>query len=101
MPEPSLSLVSIKELIEQVHILLKRDLEKESIEFSFKIIPANLQVTADEKLLEQVLINLVKNAMQALVVQDNKSISIVAFEVNGSPCIQVKDNGQDCRSRNG
>jgi nitrogen fixation/metabolism regulation signal transduction histidine kinase len=93
VPEPSLSLVSIKELIEQVHILLKRDLEKESIEFSFKIIPANLQVTADEKLLEQVLINLVKNAMQALVVQDNKSISIVAFEVNGSPCIQVKDNG--------
>jgi len=93
VPEPSLSLVSIKELIEQVHILLKRDLEKESIGFSFKIIPGSLKVTADEKLIEQVLINLVKNSMQSFLAQENKSIKIAAFDVNGSPCIQVQDNG--------
>lgn len=93
VPETRLTSVSIKELIEQVHILLKRDLEKEAIAFSFKILPGSLKVTADEKLLEQVMINLVKNAMESLLTQDNKSISIAAFEVNGSPRIQVKDNG--------
>ena len=50
-------------------------------------------LTADEKLLEQVLINLVKNAIQALEYQDNKSIEILAFEINGAPCIQMKDTG--------
>ena len=93
VPETNFASVSIKELIEQVHILLKRDMEKQSIVFSFKVQPASLKVTADERLLEQVLINLVKNAMQSFSSQDKKSIKIAAFEVNGSACIQVEDNG--------
>ena len=93
VPEPNFSSIRIKELIEQVHILMKRDLEKQAINFTFKVLPGSLMVTADEKLLEQVLINLMKNAMQAIAGQDIKSITIVAFEINGSPCIQVKDVG--------
>lgn len=93
VPEPKFSTFGIKELIEQVHILMKRDLEKFAIDFSFSVLPESLMLTADEKLLEQVLINLVKNAIQALEYQDNKSIEILAFEINGAPCIQVKDTG--------
>ncbi len=93
IPEPKFSVIRIKELVEQVHILMKRDLEKESIDFSFNVLPDSLVITGDEKLLEQVLINLMKNAMQALTDQENKSLEITAFEVGTSPCIQVKDNG--------
>ena len=93
VPEPKFSTFGIKELIEQVHILMKRDLEKFAIDFSFSVLPESLMLTADENRLEQVLINLVKNAIQALEYQDNKSIEILAFEINGAPCIQMKDTG--------
>ncbi len=51
IPEPKFSVIRIKELVEQVHILMKRDLEKESIDFSFNVLPDSLVITGDEKLL--------------------------------------------------
>jgi len=56
--------------------------------------PADLLLTIDEKMFTQVLINLVKNAIEALKGRPNKSIRITIKETdNGRVLIQVEDNG--------
>ena len=93
IPEPKLSTFSIKELFEQVHIFEKKDLESRKIAFQFHVYPESLMLTADEKLIEQVLINLVKNAMDALDGSQSPEINLKSFESEGNVIIKVQDNG--------
>jgi signal transduction histidine kinase len=56
--------------------------------------PGDTTFQGDPALLEQVLINLVKNAMDAVEKRDNPQISIqVLKQTNGKMNIQVVDNG--------
>lgn len=52
-------------------------------------------MTADELLLEQVIINLLKNSIQAIAGKKDGKIELTARKNNrGKVVIQVKDNGQ-------
>jgi nitrogen fixation/metabolism regulation signal transduction histidine kinase len=93
IPEPKLSTFPIKELFEQVHILLKKDLESKQVGFEFKIYPESLNLTADEKLMEQVLINLVRNAIDAVAESENPTVIMKAFESDDEVLLKVMDNG--------
>ena len=55
--------------------------------------PEELIVQADKTLIEQVLINLLKNAIQAFETQPNKIIILAAYLNEGHVIISVKDNG--------
>ena len=56
-----------------------------------------MMLTADEKLLEQVLINLVKNSIEAIK-KSGGEITIRAFNgPSGNMIIQVSDNGEGIR----
>ncbi len=56
--------------------------------------PPELEVSADEELIEQVLINLVKNSIHALENQNDPVITMDAhMNKRGRPTIQVTDNG--------
>jgi len=100
IPEPKLSAFSIKGVFEQVHILLKRELESRGISFEFGVYPDALTLTADEKLLEQVLINLMRNAMEAVNGIDDPKIFLKAFESESDLLIKVIDNGEGISSEN-
>ena len=55
----------------------------------------NVEVTADPELIEQVLINLVLNAIQAAVKQPHPEISLSAhMDGRGRVVLHVSDNGQ-------
>ena len=57
--------------------------------------PDTIEVHIDEQMIEQVLINLVKNSVQALEGIKNGKILIRGFyNKRGRPSIQVTDNGQ-------
>ncbi|MGK7389530.1 MAG: sensor histidine kinase, partial [Candidatus Cyclobacteriaceae bacterium M2_1C_046] len=56
--------------------------------------PESLEVTADPHLIEQTLINLIKNAFRALENTDDAVISLKGFiDSDGKVVIQVQDNG--------
>jgi len=55
--------------------------------------PDNLIITADRKLIEQVLINLVRNAMEALREQEDGQIRLLAEQHKNAVRILVSDNG--------
>lgn len=67
--------------------------------FSWSIEPYNLELTADQKLLEQVIINLVVNSIQATEKMASPEISIHAgIDDRGRAFIEVSDNGPGINS---
>jgi len=94
IPEPNFSVVSMKELIQHVHTLMKKETQKKGISLSTTIEPDTIEVQIDEQMIEQVLINLIKNSMQALGGSNDGKIMIRGFyNKRGRPTIQVTDNG--------
>lgn len=92
--KPKLAEVSVKELLEELAILHKKELADHAIAISVQVEPTNLFILADKTMIEQVLINLLKNAIQAFDEQPNKRIELNAYSnEKGSAVISVKDNG--------
>ena len=65
-PLPSLSHVGLYILMERMTLLLLPELEQAGISLQTRCIPDNLSIHADPQQIEQVLINLVKNAREAM-----------------------------------
>jgi two-component system, NtrC family, nitrogen regulation sensor histidine kinase NtrY len=92
--KPKLAEVPVKELLEDLALLHKKELADQSINISIEVNPQNLFILADKTMIEQVLINLIKNAIQAFDEQIDKRIELSAFSnEKGRAVISVKDNG--------
>lgn len=93
VPKIKIGSFMLKNLVNHIDILFAKELKARKIHMSLNISPANLSLQADEKLFEQVLINLVKNSLEAIRHQDGK-IVINAYRNTQNSCIvQVIDNG--------
>jgi two-component system nitrogen regulation sensor histidine kinase NtrY len=95
IPEPNFEVVSLKDLVSNVHRLMKKEVQKKHIILTASCEPEIIEVQIDEQMIEQVLINLVKNSVQALDGNEEGRIRICCFyNKRGRPSIQVIDNGQ-------
>jgi len=95
IPKPNFKHIPVFDLFQNVEQLFAVQLKENDIRFSCKIVPESLHLTADPDLLEQVLINLVLNAIQALKGSENPEIKIVArFNRNNRVIIEIADNGK-------
>jgi nitrogen fixation/metabolism regulation signal transduction histidine kinase len=94
IPKPNFRYFKVSEIFERAEILLKPKLEQLSIKFSSKVLPSDLMITADPDLIDQVTINLLLNAMDAVKDNPNPQISMIASQnLNGRIIIDVADNG--------
>lgn len=94
IPKPNLAPVRVMELLEDMATLQKKELTDHGIQIKLSVEPHNLEIIADKTLIEQVLINLVKNAMQSFSEQSVKNIVLTAYlDEKSRPVISVKDNG--------
>ena len=99
MPEPNLNHVKVAEMFRHIQILMNSECKLYKINFETRLEPESLIVTADQELIEQVLINMVKNAVQALEEMGeeenaHKTIMLSAYQnSNNRPVISVNDNG--------
>lgn len=92
VPEVNVSPVSIKTMLERIVNLLQPDLDNAQIDLQLNI--ENVKVNADHDLLEQVIINLVKNAIEALDAIDNAKIELIAKRTFANTVkIVITDNG--------
>ncbi len=95
MPVPVFEKVNLNKLLKQVLKLMHSEFEKEGILISQKLPNVELVAELDKSMIEQVLINLLRNAIQALVGVQNKSIRIYLSESkHHKPSIQIFDNGK-------
>lgn len=94
IPNPNFKIVKISDIFSSIQQLFQDSFESKKIDFELTILPANLDLTTDPELLEQVLINLVKNSIEALETQIDKEIKLKSYlNLRGNPVIEVKDNG--------
>jgi two-component system nitrogen regulation sensor histidine kinase NtrY len=95
IPKPEFKMVKIEDLFERVEYLMKDQFEACSINFNMQIDPKSLEITADPALIEQVLINLCKNALEAVNGISRPKIKLKAgTDEFGNPVIKVIDNGK-------
>lgn len=94
IPTPEPSLFYVKAFIDRMVELARHQNTCENITFHTDISPADLIVYADENLISQVVINLLKNAIQAIGTQAGGKIEISA-RCNDSEevLIEIKNNG--------
>ncbi len=65
------------------------------IQCKVRIYPQDLKILADPDLIDQVMINLLLNAMDAVKDEENPQITIVAsVNLNNRTMIEVADNGK-------
>ena len=94
IPKPEFEIIPVKNIFDNVKLLMEKELHKSNINCSKSIIPKTLEVTADQQQIEQVLLNLLKNSQHALEGQENGKIELKAFlDKRGKVAIQVIDNG--------
>jgi two-component system nitrogen regulation sensor histidine kinase NtrY len=94
IPKPNFTFFKVRGLFDNILLLMEPVLTRHHIVIRTKVDPEMLEITADEQLLEQVLINLIKNAMHALKGRENAQIDMHAFyNKRGRFTIQVSDNG--------
>lgn len=93
LPQPKLKTVRVKDLIEKVTQLLKPDFKKKNIQLIAHCDSEYLTVQADEEMIEQVLINLIKNAIEAADHDDLARIEINGTYNENAVIIEVTDNG--------
>jgi len=94
LPELNKVNIRIQDLILTIETLFALEFKNGNINFEFNIYPKNLTVFADKIQIEQVLINLIKNATQALINQEYPTIKINANVLNNHVEIRISDNGQ-------
>ncbi len=95
IPKPKLAEVGVKNLLEEMAILHKKELADHGVSISISVDPEHLTISVDKNMIEQVLINLIKNAIQAFDEQPEKRIELTAFaSEKGRAAISIKDNGQ-------
>ena len=92
--EPDIKSIRISELFDHVLSLMAGELEKNGVKTSTDISPVNLEIPADEKLIEQTLINLLKNSIQAKTEKDTPLIMLKGYKSDEKVYIEVTDNGK-------
>lgn len=96
---PELEEQAVEKLLKHVISLHRNSMEEQEIDLQFEVTPKDLKITIDKEQIEQVLINLVKNAIEALGEndedeKDSKTLKIKAWSGdNGYAYVAIGDNG--------
>ncbi|NCT94420.1 MAG: HAMP domain-containing histidine kinase [Chitinophagaceae bacterium] len=91
---PTLKKVYVRDLFESMHNLMEPTLEQKGIEMEVVLKDPDLSLELDSNLIEQVLINLIINAMDAVKESADPRIILSAQQTaNQKLIIKVSDNG--------
>ncbi|MEN8248193.1 MAG: ATP-binding protein [Bacteroidota bacterium] len=94
IPAPDKKEVIVRDLLDEIHGLMKVDIRKSSTDFTCTVTPSKLTINADESQVQQVLINLVKNGIEAVVDNNDGKVTVKAgIDKSLRTFIEVKDNG--------
>lgn len=93
LPQPKIKPVRLKDLIDNVAGLMRPELRKPNLSFDASCESNYLTIDIDEEMIEQVIINLVKNAIESIGEMEGGRISIHGKYSEASVIIEVSDNG--------
>jgi len=95
LPSPNKKVIQVATLFTHVETLTKLDWQEKGIKLSCSITPQALDIFVDADMVEQILINLLQNAAQALSHIPSAKVRLSAFlNIRGHVVIEVADNGK-------
>lgn len=98
IPQPTFKTVDVKAWIQGLYLLFKPTFEQYSICFSYSSENIISTILTDEKMLNQIMINLMNNAIESVCLNPNNetreiSLSVRMSNMNESIHIELNDNG--------
>lgn len=93
LPLPKIRMVRLLDVIEKVAQFMKPEFKKTNIRFEYSCTSEYLTIQADAEMIEQVLINLIKNGIEALGDTKDPMIKLIGTYDESAAKIQVIDNG--------
>ena len=96
VPEPEPETIRVLGALEGVVLLMTSELD--SVDVTVSVVPESLEIQADRQLLDQVLVNLVKNAIDAVSDVESPRIWLSAKLDLGRALIKIRDNGSGIES---
>jgi two-component system nitrogen regulation sensor histidine kinase NtrY len=94
LPVPVKERVSVTHLFDQLDILFSGEVRNLNAQLSFYDSENEYYIEADEKMIEQVLINLIRNALDATEGIANPVIIVSAGRIEQNISISISDNGK-------
>jgi signal transduction histidine kinase len=92
LPKPNLCRFTIESLFSKCKLLME-SIISENIKITASVNPEDIAIVADYAQIEQTLINLIKNAVEAINGKKNGTIHLNAFNSDEGTFIQVEDDG--------
>ncbi|MFA5328485.1 MAG: ATP-binding protein [Prolixibacteraceae bacterium] len=94
LPKPDQKIFKAESLVSRVKVLYSSFDNSDKVKLFVTVHPPELEIFADENLISQVLLNLVKNALEAVQEKEDGQIRITVYSASsGRPEICVSDNG--------
>lgn len=94
IPDPDFEHFRVMEVLKRTVSLMQAQAEETGTKIQIECDPETLELTADPHLVEQVLINLTKNAIRVLEGQDTGQILLKGeIDDSGRTVIHIQDNG--------
>ncbi|GHB24324.1 histidine kinase [Mongoliitalea lutea] len=95
IPQPIIKPIAVQSLFENIRVLWKDELANTGISLACTINPPTLEIHGDQDLLQMILINLIKNSVEALAHAEDKRIMLKGgINHQSKPVIQVIDHGE-------
>jgi len=94
LPKAKIRVFRLDGFLQRIETLLEESFRGQGVEFSTLVEPESLELSGDPELLEQAVINLLKNAQDAVIDTQSPQVSLTArLGTKGHIIIAVKDNG--------
>jgi two-component system, NtrC family, nitrogen regulation sensor histidine kinase NtrY len=94
IPTPNFRKILLNDLFARVTLLFKFKFSETGIRISTSVIPSDLSIIGDLELVEQVLINLIQNSIEAMNETEVRELSLIATCDESHIFIAVTDNGK-------
>jgi len=94
VPKPAIDNVELKPLLASIENLMREELARRNIVMSIELENSQQALQLDASLIEQVIINLIRNSVHALENRQDKRIDIKSYRQDNTNIIEVRDNGK-------
>jgi nitrogen fixation/metabolism regulation signal transduction histidine kinase len=93
LPEPARQPIRARDFLAGIEKLMSATFRERQIEFSARVDPPDLELNADPELMEQALINLLRNAVDAVAQTAAPRVAVEIRVSDGGVTMEVHDNG--------
>ena len=95
IPKPNLRKIFVHDLFDRVALLFRARFKEADVKFEMEITPSDTHIEADLELIEQVIINLFQNSLEAMQDTTGRKLSLIAVRKSDEHVeISVTDNGK-------